>query len=368
MSSIDWGWVAERRDGTGWIKQTVRSAAGVLGVCVAISPLTGCSGDADSSRGGSGAGGAAASGAVSGGAGDRSESTGRAGASGAAGAGRGGSSGGGVGGTSGGGAGGASGSGAGGAGVAGNAAAASGGARTPGSWWRPKPGTSWQWQLTGELDTSFDVAAYDIDLFNTSKATIDSLHAQGRKVICYFDTAYEPDRPDSKQLDPYRGNPIDGWPGQYWVDQREPAVHDVMKARLAMAQSKGCDGVEADDVDARGNDPGFPLTAADQQAFIQAIAEEAHARGIAFGLKNALEDVAALVSVSDFAVNEECFEYAECDALAPFIAADKPVFQVEYSEDDLDGKAAEVCPAANKANFDSLIKHLDLDAPRKACR
>jgi hypothetical protein len=254
------------------------------------------------------------------------------------------------------------------AGKGGSAAAGSGGATEPGSWWKPKPGTSWQWQLTGKLDPSFDVDAYDIDLFNTSKATIDSLHAQRRKVICYFDTAYEPDRPDSKQLEPFRGNPIDGWPGQYWVDVREADVLEVMKSRLEMAQSKGCDGVEADDVDARDNDPGFPISAADQQTFIQAIADQAHRLGMAFGLKNDLEEIPALLSVADFAINEECFEYDECDELKAFISADKAVFQVEYTEGDLAKKASSICPDANKLNFDTLIKHLDLDAPRKACR
>jgi hypothetical protein len=238
----------------------------------------------------------------------------------------------------------------------------------PGSWWRPKPGTSWQWQLTGKLDTSFDVDAYDIDLFNTSRASIEALHAQGRKVICYFDTAYEPDRPDSKNLEAYRGNPVDGWPGQYWLDVRDAGVLDVMQARLAMAQSKGCDGVEADDVDGRSNDPGFPISAADQQSFIKAIADRAHELGMAFGLKNDLEEIDALLSVSDFAINEECFEYDECGELKAFIDADKPVFHVEYTEGDLAKKASEICADANKLNFDTLIKHLDLDAPRKSCR
>ena len=32
--------------------------------------------------------------------------------------------------------------------------------------WRPAPCTSWQWQLTGTIDTSFDVEMYDIDLFD----------------------------------------------------------------------------------------------------------------------------------------------------------------------------------------------------------
>ena len=52
--------------------------------------------------------------------------------------------------------------------------------------WKPSPGTSWQWQLTGTVDTSIDVVMYDIDLFDIQQATIDSLHADGRIVICYF--------------------------------------------------------------------------------------------------------------------------------------------------------------------------------------
>lgn len=250
-------------------------------------------------------------------------------------------------------------------GTAGRPAAGSG---APGSWWRPKPGTSWQWQLSGKLDSSFDVAVYDIDMFETSRAQVDMLHRAGRKVICYIDTAYEPQRPDSKQLEPFRGNPIDGWPGQYWLDVREPAVLEVMRARIEQAQSKGCDAIEADDVDARGDDPGFPIRAADQQKFIRALADAAHAHGLGFGLKNDLPEIDALLDVSDFAINEECFEYDECDALSAFVRAGKAVFQVEYSDDDLDGKAAEICPRANQLNFDTLIKHLDLDPPRKACR
>jgi hypothetical protein len=248
----------------------------------------------------------------------------------------------------------------------GGAAAASGGALR--SWWRPKPGTSWQWQLSGKLDDSFDVAVYDIDLFDTSHAQIDLLHAAGRKVICYFDGAYEPDRPDSKQLEPYRGNPIDGWPGQYWLDVRKGAVREVMQARIELARQKDCDAIEADDVDARSNDPGFPIRAADQQAFIRALADAAHGVGMGFGLKNDLEEIDALLPVSDFAINEECFAYDECAALSAFVRAGKAVFQVEYTDHGLEAKAGEICPEANRLNFDTLIKRPDLDAPRKACR
>lgn len=48
----------------------------------------------------------------------------------------------------------------------------------------PTPGTSSQWQLsgTGALDTSFDVDAYDIDLFETNQATIDLLKRRERLI------------------------------------------------------------------------------------------------------------------------------------------------------------------------------------------
>jgi hypothetical protein len=52
--------------------------------------------------------------------------------------------------------------------------------------WTPVPGTTFQWQLIGDIDTSVDVDAYDIDLFDAPVATIQELRDDGRKVICYF--------------------------------------------------------------------------------------------------------------------------------------------------------------------------------------
>jgi len=136
-----------------------------------------------------------------------------------------------------------------------------------------------------------------------------------------------------------------------------------------LAQSKGCDAVDPDDVDARENDPGFPFTAADEQGFQIALAGAAHARGLAFGLKNALSDVPALISYADFAVNEQCFDYDECGDLDPFLRAGKPVFQIEYADDDgsLTARASEICPQALQLGLDTLIKTEDLTAARVAC-
>lgn len=260
------------------------------------------------------------------------------------------------------------GDGGGGGGGAAGGGGGSGGGAADGGWWRPQPGTSWQWQISGALDTSFDVQVYDVDLYGTTQAQLDGLHAAGRKVLCYFDTAYEPGRPESAQLLPYIGNAMAGWPGQYWLDIRAPAVVEVMRARVALAQQKRCDGVEADDVDSRVNNPGFPITAADQQGFIRTLAAEAHARGLAFALKNDLDEVAQLVGDADCAVNEECFRYSECALLAPFTQGGKAVFQVEYTAGDLAALGATICPQALALNFDTLIKHLDLGPPRYSCR
>jgi len=43
-------------------------------------------------------------------------------------------------------------------------------------------------------------------------------------------------------------------------------------------------------------------------------------------------------------------------------------FGVEYTAGDLSSKSAAVCPPSNTKNFDTLIKHLDLGAPRYSCR
>ena len=66
------------------------------------------------------------------------------------------------------------------------------------AWWRPLPETTWQWQLTDEIDTSIDVAMYDVDLFDVPQAVVDSLHAEGRVVVCYFSAgSWERWRPDA---------------------------------------------------------------------------------------------------------------------------------------------------------------------------
>jgi hypothetical protein len=233
--------------------------------------------------------------------------------------------------------------------------------------WKPGPGTSWQWQLTGTVDTSIDVVMYDIDLFDVPQATIDSLHADGRIVICYFSAGSREDwRPDAGEFPQGAiGNRLDNWPGENWIDIRDATVREIMKARLDLAVQKNCDGVEPDNVDAFANNPGFDLFDVDQLDYNRFLASEAHARGLSVGLKNDLDQITALLDDFDWALNEECFDWDECDELLPFIQAGKAVFHVEYGDAQL---AEDICPQANDLNFDSLIKNYDLDAWRIPCR
>jgi hypothetical protein len=237
---------------------------------------------------------------------------------------------------------------------------------TPTNHWIPAPGTSWQWQLSGKIDASFDVQMYDIDLFDAPEETIAGLHADGRIVICYFSAgSWEEWRPDAGLFpDSVKGNDLEGWPGEKWLDIRQLGVlGPIMEARLDLAVQKGCDGVEPDNVDGFTNATGFPLTSEHQLAYNTWLADQAHLRGLSVGLKNDLEQIPDLLPFFDWALNEQCFQYDECGLLIPFIQSGKAVFGVEYEL-----PLEDFCPQANAMNFDFLKKHFQLDAWRVACR
>ena len=235
----------------------------------------------------------------------------------------------------------------------------------PGSWYRPQRDTTWQWQLLGSVHTSHEAQLYDVDLFDSDVALIDSLHAEGRKVICYFSAGSSENwRSDFGQFNKASmGEPLEGWDGERWLDVRCPAVFQLMVARLELAKAKGCDGVEPDNVDGWQNKTGFDLTGQDQLAFNRGLANEAHRLGLSVGLKNDLDQVAALVAYFDFSVAEQCHEFGECARLAPFVQAGKPVFNAEYTATATAAAelAKTVCPQAASAGLRTLILPLKLD-------
>lgn len=220
--------------------------------------------------------------------------------------------------------------------------------------WRPVPGTTWQWQLSGRIVTSIDVAMYDVDLFDAPTAVIERLHQAGRVVVCYFSAgSWEDWRPDQGAFpESVKGEALAGWPGERWLDVRRlDLLAPIMEGRLDLAVARGCDGVEPDNVDGYANDTGFPLAAADQIRYNTWLAERAHERGLSVGLKNDLGQVRPLEPLFDWALNEQCFEYDECPALFPFVSAGKAVFGVEYR-----GEPDSFCPQAVEWGFSWLRK------------
>ncbi|MEZ5250470.1 MAG: endo alpha-1,4 polygalactosaminidase [Ilumatobacteraceae bacterium] len=223
--------------------------------------------------------------------------------------------------------------------------------------------STWQWQLQGELDASYDVDVYDVDLFGTEPSAIAALHADGRIVVCYFSAgSYEGWRPDADAFAPGAlGRTLDGFEDERWLDVRDPSVRAVAEGRLDLAAARGCDGVEPDNVDGYTNDTGFDLTADGQLDFNRFLAAAARERGLLIGLKNDLDQIDDLVSEFDFAVNEQCHEFDECDRYVAFVDEGKPVFNAEYARrvvDDPDG----VCARSRELGLRTLILPIDLDA------
>ena len=233
------------------------------------------------------------------------------------------------------------------------------------AWYMPKPGVSWQWQLNGDLNTRHDVDVYDIDLFDTAKEQIAKLQSRGIKVICYFSAgSYEDWRQDKNDFpESILGNTLVGWENEQWLDIAQIALlAPIMEKRLDLAKQKGCDGVEPDNVDGYQNESGFSLTDTDQLRYNKWLAKQAHQRGLSIALKNDLDQIDILVDHFDFAVNEQCFEYDECERLLPFIAQEKAVFGVEYEL-----QPEQFCTDARAMGFSWMKMTYDLDGERIPC-
>lgn len=112
-----------------------------------------------------------------------------------------------------------------------------------------------------------------------------------------------------------------------------------MADRMNLAVQKKCDGLDLDNVDGYENDSGFPITADDQFNYNHYLAEQSHNRNLSVGLKNDLDQVFQNIYITltqlqvkelepffDFAINEQCVDYSECDTLLPFVQNNKVIF------------------------------------------
>ncbi len=231
--------------------------------------------------------------------------------------------------------------------------------------WQPTGKLSWQIQFAGTLNTNVNAQVYDIDLFDTDQTTIQQLQNQGKKVICYMSAGSSENwRPDFNRFpSSVKGRNLSGWAGEKWLDiRRLDILMPIMSDRMALAKQKGCDAIDADNVDGYSNRTGFKLTYNDQLNYNRALANEAHRLGLAIGLKNDLGQIVDLVNYFDFAINESCIIYNECSLVSPFIAQNKPVFHIEYQSD-----INTICSVGTSYGFSSMKKNTNLDEWRESC-
>jgi hypothetical protein len=244
--------------------------------------------------------------------------------------------------------------------------------------WHPPVRESWQIQLSAPPVAPFlRVAMIEVDGFDMPTSTVAALHSSlhGRGVVCYIDAGtWENWRPDAARFPKSLLGRKDGpWPGERWLDiaKFRGVLGRIMRARTQMCKRKGFDAVDFDNVDGYANNTGFRLTARDQRAYDVFLANTAHRLGLSVALKNDMPQIPQLLPYFDFAVDEQCFQYAECltsqnggrYGLNEFVAAGKPVFEIEYGL-----RPARFCPAANRDNFNALAKKLSLGPWRRPCR
>ncbi len=237
--------------------------------------------------------------------------------------------------------------------------------------WQPTSAAPihWHWQLSGDFDPVRDLpllqhrTVFDLDGELTPASTVALLHALGPgvRVVCYIDVgAYESYRSDHAMFPPEvieKANP--DWDGTFWLDiRRQDVLLPIMRHRMSdWCLAKGFDAVEPDESEVFGNDPGYDLTQAQNDAYNTAIAGLAHELGLSVGLKGNNARAAVLEPYFDWALSEQCWQYGECQGLRDsFAARNKAVFDVEYDVDP-------DCARSRTWHLNAVRRDLDLVGP-----
>ena len=140
---------------------------------------------------------------------------------------------------------------------------------------------------------------YDIDLIETTQADINQLLSLGRKVICHIKVSCE----DNVNL------------------------YSNILSYLNIAVLKSCTGVEFDSINIYNYQD---FTDSQLINYNTWLSYQAHSLDLDIGLRDNTAYIASLVNYFDFLINEDC---VNCPALSTFIAANKPVFAVNYVDD-----------------------------------
>jgi endo-alpha-1,4-polygalactosaminidase (GH114 family) len=221
-------------------------------------------------------------------------------------------------------------------------------------------GNSFTYDLLG-TQPSYDKEVIFIDLFDTSEEKITSIKDEGRVVICYFSAGTAEDWRDDYETFPsvVIGKKMADWDREEWLDVKSEAVRKIMALRIQTAKTKGCDGVEPDNVDGFANKTGFALKEEDTKNFLLFLASQAHEHELLIGLKNSAEIAADMEQHFDFAVVESCWKYDECCKYLAFGSNLKPVFAIEYNVKNSNTKQ-NICTTFEAKGFSTMFGNYSL--------
>ena len=102
-----------------------------------------------------------------------------------------------------------------------------------------------------------------------------------------------------------------------------------------------------------GNQDGYGYPRSAYADYVKYMAGVARDNNMAIGLKNAVDMIPDVLSVIQFAVNEECHEQKECDRYKDVTKAGLAVFNIEYAVKD--------CSDPAGVNLSTVIKPMDLN-------
>lgn len=290
----------------------------------------------------------------------------------------------------------------------------------------PRPGEFWQWDLTGRA-TLDKVPCYPSDGSSVPDCPFDShkepnwvdfdpldaqqgkcaagragascdealaaravteYHALRVHVICYVDVGTAEDwrldvgngnfdvldadlEADALKPSDLLGN-ANGWPGERWLDTNPdgPAyafLQHMMKARFELAKHAGCNSIEPDNLDVSENEhTGVVETVAQGVKYAEWVADTVHSLGMSVAQKNFEDQSLKLEPYFNFVIEEQCYQYRDCEDLRPYVTAGKAVFDVEYPKGTI---SAADCPSGHLvAGVAVMLKDLNVDpAPRIVC-
>jgi dihydropyrimidinase len=168
---------------------------------------------------------------------------------------------------------------------------------------------------------------------------VEGLHAQGVDTVCHVNAGTIAEtNPGFSDLPPaVIGSPHKTRSNERYLDiRRLQMVVPVITQQIVACKNQGFTAIEPDGFDAYAEDSGFPLTAADTVRYATTLAHVAHGLGLRIAQKNVPELTEALMPHFDFAITESCFETGTCEQIAAYPKANKPAFNAEYTDADID--------------------------------